>query len=347
MYIFSKNNNEQDICVLHDIPKTIEYIPGKPAIASFSDGLQCNIGCLSCNNPRCIHFDKEEINCKELKNFPGDQSSDVCPTNAIKWNNELNIPCIDNNNCILCGTCVRRCPVGAIYYDGELKINTQSSTKIIRKVVNDESKILQEKQVNIMSEVRRKGNPIIESDELFIYIYEKLSKIDSHYHNIIARNLLISLGCQAAIRRTGDVYTRMDAIYSSPDECFGAIEVEFGKDTLDASRGILDDIAVLHARYNIDKDINTPVVICLQLPNARQGYWQVVKDIKKVENIRIGTVTIGALMILNWNGSWFMPDDVTYYLDYDNMLLRSSISSQIGRKINISEKLLGILEPIK
>ena len=158
---------------------------------------------------------------------------------------------------------------------------------------------------------------------------------------------MISLGCRSAMRRIGDVYTRMDAVYSSADNCFGAVEVEFGRDTLDASRGILDDIAVLHTRYGVEKDNNSPLVVCLQLPNARQGYWQVVKDVKNVENIYIATLTIGAMMILNWNGCLLLPDDVTYYLDYDNMNLRSAISWQIRRDVEISDKFLGILEPEK
>ncbi len=149
------------------------------------------------------------------------------------------------------------------------------------------------------------------------------------------------------MRRIGDVYTRMDAVYSSADGSFGAVEIEFGKETLDASRGILDDIAVLFTRYGIGKDENIPLVICLSLPNVRQGYWQVVKDIKNVEEINIGTLTIGALFLLNWNGCLLMPDDVTYYLDYDNMNLRNVIAWQIGREPKISEKHLGILEPVK
>ena len=39
------------------------------------------------------------------------------------------------------------------------------------------------------------------------------------------------------------------------------------------------------------------LVICLQLPNARQGYWQVVKDVNAVEKIPIRTLTIGALLL--------------------------------------------------
>lgn len=52
-------------------------------------------------------------------------------------------------------------------------------------------------------------------------------------------------------------------------------------------------------------------------------------------------------MLLNWNGCLLIPDDVTYHLDYDNMDLRSTVSWQIGRQVQLSEKFLGILEPMK
>ena len=122
---------------------------------------------------------------------------------------------------------------------------------------------------------------------------------------MIVRNLLVALGCRCSMRRVGDVYTRMDAVYSSFASSFGAVEIEFGKDTLDAVRGILEDIAVLNTRYGISKEDNNAIVVCLQLPNARQGYWQVVRDIKIVEGIEIGTITVGALMILLWHGCIF------------------------------------------
>ena len=109
----------------------------------------------------------------------------------------------------------------------------------------------------------------------------------------------------------------------------------------------MDDIAVLFSRYGIAKDANLPLVICLQLPNARQGYWQVVKDVNLVEGITIGTLTIGAMMLLNWNGCQLLPESVTYYFDYENMNLRSTVSCQTGRRIQLSEKFLGILEPMK
>ena len=226
-------------------------------------------------------------------------------------------------------------------------MNATTSQQQITVAVDSSTMRLQTKQIEALEDIDRSGVLIMESDKLMESIYEKLNRLKPQFHNTVGRNLLISLGCNSAMRRIGDVYTRMDAVYSSPDGCFGAVEVEFGRDTLDASRGILDDIAVLYTRYGIDKDANLPLVICLQLPNARQGYWQVVKDIKNVEDIAIATITIGAMLLLNWNGCLLIPDDVTYHLDYDNMDLRSVISWQLDRPIEISDKLLGILEPQK
>jgi hypothetical protein len=198
-----------------------------------------------------------------------------------------------------------------------------------------------------LERVGRKGVLISESDELMNIIYNKLSNVRNNYHNIIGRNLLIALGCKCSMRRIGDVYTRMDAIYTSRGGTFGAVEIEFGRDTLDASRGVLDDIAVLYTRYGVDKFTNKALVVCLQLPNARQGYWQVVKDVKTVEHIKISTITIGALMLLVWNGRLFIPESDSYYVDYDNMSIRDTLIKQIGRTINISDKELGGLEPLK
>ena len=148
--------------------------------------------------------------------------------------------------------------------------------------------------------------------------------------------------------RVGDVYTRMDAVYSTNNfGSFGVIEVEFGKDTLDASRGVLDDIAVLNARYGIPKEKNDAVVVCLQLPNARQGYWQVIKDVLTVEKLPISTITVGALLILMWNMKSFNLKEHSYYADYDNMSIREALQDHIERQIALSDKTQGILEPQK
>jgi hypothetical protein len=164
---------------------------------------------------------------------------------------------------------------------------------------------------------------------------------------LFVRNIFISLGCNALTSRVGDVYTRLDGIYESSEGTIGAIEIEFEKDTLGAVRNILDDIAVLHSRYNFDKNRNHSVVVCLQLPNERQGYWQVVKDIKKIEKIEVNTITVGALLILMWNNVLFDPKINSFYADYDNKTIRIQLEKCLDRLINLDEGVLGLLEPIK
>jgi NAD-dependent dihydropyrimidine dehydrogenase PreA subunit len=347
MQIFKETVNRKILSVLKEMPMAIVYKPGAPATHYFNDETEYKSTCLNCANPYCMYFEESDIECSEVKNFPYDRTLSACPVDAIAWNADTDSPIINTKKCVYCGICMRRCPAGAIYYDEEIKVNTAPTDNTTKVKASIHSLQIQKEQLETLINKPRGGVLIKESDELFEKIYAKLFNIKNVYHNPIGRNLLISLGCKSAMRRIGDVYTRMDAVYSSSDNSFGAVEIEFGRDTLDAARGILDDIAVLHTRYDINKDDNQSLVICLQLPNARQGYWQVIKDVKTVEDIYISTITIGAMMILNWNGCSLIPDDVTYYIDYDNMSLRQTIEWQLDRKADLSDKTLGILEPIK
>lgn len=348
MLVFNKTNDRrQTLIIMNDMPNAIDYHHGEKSKAFFSDGSCSSMACLGCISPKCMYFSNEEIHCDSIPSFPSDNTNSVCPTAAISIEQKTGIPRINSDKCIKCGICLNRCPVGAIYYaDEELKINSELSNKQCVVPYSSENEHAHRIQIENLS-VCKTGIPILESDGLLFEIYQKLFKIDYRLDNLIARNLLISLGCKCSIRRIGDVYTRMDAFYSALDKSIGTVEVEFGRDTLEAARAILEDIAVSNVRYGIPKDTNLPLVVCLQLPNARQGYWQVVKDIKNVEDIVINTVTVGTLIILCWNRCSISPTSISYYIDYDNMDLRKIITTQLGREIKISNKLLGLMEPNK
>lgn len=350
MQVFKEGSNRQTLTILKEIPFALEIHQGTPGIAYFRNGDECNIGCLGCANPRCMFFNECEIECDFIKGFPNDKSINACPVEAIAWDNDTNTPKIDTQKCINCGICASRCPVGALYFTENEELAVHSADTMYTVVSESDAANLSTHthQVEQLLKVPRAGVSLNANDQLFERIYDKLFHLRSNYHNTVGRNLLIALGCKCSMCRIGDVYTRMDAIYSSQAGSFGAVEIEFGKDTLDASRGILDDIAVLNTRYEINKHNNQALVICLQLPNSRQGYWQVVKDIKNVEEIKIGTITVGALMLLLWNGCAFEPENDRYYIDYDNMDLRHILCVQIDcDDISLSHKELGIVEPMK
>lgn len=350
MQVFKEVSNRQNLSILKEIPFALEIRQGVPGTAHFRNGDECHIGCLGCTNPRCMFFSEGEIQCPQVDGFPNDQSVHACPVEAITWDNSASAPLIDSQKCINCGICVSRCPVGALYFSnrGKLMVNALQEKITERRKADSKTHAVHLSQIEKLIDVPRTGVSLNASDRLFETIYDKLFHLKNNYHNMIGRNLLIALGCKCAMRRIGDVYTRMDAVYSSLNGSFGAVEVEFGRDTLDASRGILDDIAVLNTRYGVHKHNNKALVICLQLPNARQGYWQVVRDVKIVEGIKIGTITVGALMFLLWNGCIFEPEEDRYYIDYDNMDLRQILCVQVDcDDIPISDKTLGIMEPMK
>ena len=347
MQILKKKIKKKNIGVLKQIPKAIYYSNNKKPLAIFNDNSKCNLACIKCQKPLCMFLDNEEINKNILQNFPHDRNNLVCPVNAITWNESLDYPVIDNEKCIKCGLCLKRCPIGALYYDNGVKLNISTNDKQDMLEANEQNINIHNKQILQLSGVIKDGQIFDETNELLGSIYNKLSKVPSSYHNLVVRNILISLGLNCEVRRIGDVYTRMDAIYSSLDNTFGAIEVEFGKDTLDAVRAILDDIAVLNSRYGIDKNNNKALVVCLQLPNARQGFWQVVKDINNVEKLNIQTVSIGSLLILVWNFKKLDLSKDNFYIDFDMMSIRDAIEKIIGRKLNITDKVLGIFEPSK
>lgn len=350
MQIFKEKSRNKDVGIIKINPSGLSISQGQSADVFFCNGTSDKLGCIKCANPRCLYFDASEVECSVTQDFPNDQSKEVCPVGALKWNIIDNTPIIDNTKCIYCGICINRCPVGAIYFDGtsQMQINTIPSQYQYFTPI-DENIVEQHKaQIQKLVSLPKSGTSINITDRIFDLVYSKLSMLNNQYHNIVVRNILISLGCSCAIRRIGDVYTRMDAVYCSNDRCFGAVEIEYGKDTLDASRGILDDIAVLFTRYSIPIKANNPLVVCLSLPNARQGYWQVVRDVRSVKRIRIQTLSIGALLILLWNGAYFQPTINDYYIDFDNMELRNTICKQLGmRHINLSNGYLGILEPLK
>lgn len=304
--------------------------------------------CLKCSKPKCLRYSQDEICSSEFPDFSFERDLHVCPVDSIKWNYKEEIPEIDNYKCIKCGLCASRCPVGAIYKkNNQIEVaNDLEGYEIL--AISTSSIQLQQKCIEVLEKIYWKKHFQRESNAVLNDIYQVVKKFDgrSMVPNILVRNLLIELGYNCSISRQGDIYTRMDGVYSNY-QSKGVIEIEFGKDTLDASRGILDDIAVLHSRNNIDKNDNKALVVCLSFPNKRQGYFQVIKDVNKILNIQIQTLSLGALLVLMWNGANINLGKAEFYADFDNLSIRQMTEYRLQRCLNISQGYLGIFEPEK
>lgn len=304
--------------------------------------------CIKCIKPQCVHYYDGEFECDEINNFSNNKSTSVCPANAIQWSNVAQEFVIDHNRCIGCGICASRCPFGAIYSDknGLMNINTnRSNTRyyVIESKENVESEQLECASI-VKSKTRSRAIKDIDIDHIKRVYSAMLA--DQELANLLCRNLFISLGFNCAIRRTGDVYTRMDALFSR-DGLVSPIEIEYQDDTLSVARNLLDDLAVLYDRYGIDPSGSTPVALCLSIPKTRQGYFQVCEDIKKVLGISIRTLTVGSLLVLVWDGSDLTFDESNFYLSFRNVSIKSDLQELMSGQLCLDTLDLGIYEATK
>lgn len=354
MSLLSKGTQRKSLVVFSAMYPSEIYQEYEEPARLLLNGHYVFASCMGCSDQPCMRFSEHDVSCPEFSNFSYERNYSVCPVNAIHWNYEDETPEIDNTACIGCGLCASRCSVGAIYFtDKGLNVykirNEQFMTQI---TYNPEGVEKQQNQLKIVKSIFWQHRFRKESELALASIYQSLSHVDgrSMIPNLLVRNILICLGYNCAISRMGDVYTRMDAVYSGSinnKTALGVIEVEFGRDTLDASRSILDDIAVLHSRSHINADDNSALVVCLAFPNKRQGYFQVIKDIKNVLGLEIQTVSIGALLIFIWNSMSIDFSQKEFYVDFDSMSIRLVVEHKLGRKIQLPHGYLGVLEPEK
>lgn len=329
----------------YDISNVDEIRLGKDGNILVLDGNRVGACCLNCANPRCIIIKGEAIQCTKFNEIAGSIDMHICPSNAISVGDKS--VQINESMCSGCGLCVRACPTAAITIKyGKARVNVYSGEQYIKRLpVTNEAIEEQERFLIKCEKIKKQGIILYESDGIMKHIQKYVHFINQDKQNIFVRNLLILLGNHATVTRKGNVYMRLDGFYQNQNG-YGVFEVETGNEVLDMSRAILDDIAVLNSRYGIARECNKPLAVCLNLPNKRTDYWQVVRDIKDVTGIKILTVTIGALLIMLWNNVE-LQDFTQFYIDIDNTSIRSKVERLIGREIQLSMGTCGILENMK
>ena len=347
--VFKQLTNRESIGLCSMDSSTLIHHPQRPSTYEIS-GVVYNASCVGCLNPRCIRFSADELKLSDsrLDEFPVDADDTVCPMNAIVWGRGDRTPSILSDRCINCGVCARRCPFGAIYFngytatvhDGEAEVSFVATTQD-----NLEQHLAQNYAALKNRHIGQYATPNISSVEA---IYEKLHEMqtEAQFPNLIIRNLLLILGNKCIIRRRGDVYFRIDAIITD-NPSVGIAEIEFHKDSLESPRAILDDIAVLSSRYGINKEEIRPFIVSLEFPNIRTEYWRVIKDIKDVLGIRIHSLTLGALCLMAWSFNEIPIGTVDFYADIDAPSIQAEIERLCGFGELSKTNGYAVLEPIK
>ena len=295
-FIFHKNEQAKGTFARHYTASATEvrYAHDSLTKVVLDDGRLITGSCLGCGDSPCIRKDRSDFMLPgELKDFPGDPGIDVCPTGAINWDNEKSTAFVVAEDCIGCGLCISRCPYGAISLAKGLTARVESAALdgvvVHEQIKGDHPKVKRTGQIAAPNAPAARNFP------------EKINSLNDEKKRLLIRNFFNEVGLNASTRRRGDSNMRIDIIGVSGNQRPFVAEVESGKDALESPRALLEDVAVLHSRYGYRVDDIDPVSVLLSLPSSRSEYYQVIRDIEKVLNLRCRTIAVDALIDLLWN----------------------------------------------
>lgn len=280
------------------IPVELEYSNGFSGLI-LSNGSKIKGFCANCVTPKCLNYSENELYSNIFKSFPHNTSKRVCPTNAIKRNETTHQIFIDQNHCINCGLCLYRCPFAAIQFEISPKnchINydtfcAQSATKVE-----------QEQTINSLEQLPRNilfNNITTEFSHYYLGALKRYSIKIPDISEITVRNTLLNLGNICNTNAPGNNHIRIEFFAESGGDIIIGESGITNTDTLEISRRILDDLAVLINRYGFDKNTILPLSVVNGLPNKRTDYYEVIEDIQNVLGIQIRTITYHILFLLN------------------------------------------------
>lgn len=262
---------------------------GRAPTLVFDNGEKGIGGCVGCLDTPCAQKQADELTMHApMDAFPGNPSRDVCPTQAIHWDEKSAAIVIDDSRCIGCGLCIVRCPYGALYTTGEKA-----------KVLPPTSSLLREETGEEHPSAPRRGVIALPNAPALGTLPRALTSagVDA---TLLVRNALHEIGISCRTRRRGDTNVRIDAVARFADSKIAAIELEFGNAALESPRALLEDLAVLHSRYGVEVESAYAISVLLALPNVRSEYYRVIDDIKVVLGIDCRTITVAVLLLMAW-----------------------------------------------
>ena len=333
--------------------KSIDHIElkvGKPAVIHLNDGDAIAPTCLHCPDQPCYKYPISETSSSLASKFKVDNSLNTCANGAIKWNFDNSHPEIEAESCVLCGVCVSRCPSKAIHLTPLGAVLSQDEVSPVFFPENPEKTFSHKATNEMLNQSNLKGAWMVEDVAIATEALDRLKnfsgKASTLLPNILFRNLLRALNIEAESYAQGVQYSSVDILFRI-GERYGAAEVELGNAAIDVPRNLAGDVAVLAARYEMPKDLET-LSLVNRLPQGREQYWMVIDDMEKVLGLKIRTLTILCLYLLVWNNKKLVLQNDLFLASEIHLIgLRESMESLLSRKINLPIGFENQFEPSK
>ena len=256
-------------------------------------------GCLNCRPAKCYQYSDEElkVNNEVLQEIPDKDANNVCPTNAITFDNQL-FSKLDYTKCVDCGICVSRCNYGAIHYENDkLVIKQDKSKQNLRSLRKAENEAQEEFAKLIYSFDYKIDNQLLV--EVLTKFHTKVMNLKKEEFYPLVRNLLRQIHLKAKVGKSGDTQWRYDAIAVEPFVM--PIEIKSPREDKfinpNSIRQAIENSITIEARHNLTKNALS-AVIALLYANNRSDSEDMLKDAKELHNMKILLISVVVLSYL-------------------------------------------------
>lgn len=247
--------------------------------------------CLRCLDEPCLRFTPAETGALR-------QATQVCPTDAIKHPRSLHGPVI-TAECVGCGVCAMRCPVGAIAVSDMARagatVHTAETGDLAYRVASDALEFFRARgdlaKRLVWSE--RSASPL--ADLLWS---RSLPLRQSSFYPLVAALFTVA-GFPVWRPAQGDTNNRVDVILvddedSLPVEVKSASEVSVIN--VKSVQQALENKIVLDERaYLPSRPSSSTLVVGYEYPPARSDVTELVEDIYSAYKISVGLVSMRRL----------------------------------------------------
>jgi hypothetical protein len=162
---------------------------------------------------------------------------------------------------------------------------------------NIEASDLSNNLINEINKYKSIGNDIEKTTNILYLKYKNANK--NTFYPLVA-NLFCIIGFECRVSRAGQNYERADAIILDSKRSI-PIEIKSPSEELEISvkavRQALENKVILLSRCNYPTDIETTsLVVGFNAPNTRSEVHELINDIKKAFNLRIGIIDFRSLL---------------------------------------------------